>query len=457
MSRFKKDWPGVAAVAVVAAILGASLWPRRNQVPVQVSRVRREGLTSIVRATGQIIPISYVNMLGQGFGRVMAIFVHEGEVVRPGDLLLQVDPVQAASAVQADQATVAADRASLRAAQASIEAAQAQVSQQEAASEQAQFDWQHEERLFQVGVIARQAAESYRTSFADAQALLAAARAQVAVARGNETRAAGQLAQAEAVLLHDQDVLNKTTYRAPIAGTVTNIAARVGEDVIPGVPDSPGAYLMTISDLSDPIVRVRVDETDVPYLQPGQPAAIHIDAFPGRTFSGRVQQVGVQAIETVTGMATSQMIGASSAQQTTDYQADIAIHSPPQGLLPGMTVTAMIQTTHKKGVIAVPFQALVLRPKEEAGRTSLPKYMSASAVQMAATTPAPGQVAGEQGVFVVRSGRAVFTPVRTGVIGQDDVEVLSGVQPGEVIVVGGLSALAKLHSGMPVKVSQNPK
>lgn len=454
MSRSKKALPGVAAVTALVAILAASLWPHRNEVPVQVSRVQREDLTSTIRATGEVIPTSYVNVLGQGYGRVTGIFVHEGEFVHPGDLLLQVDPVQPASAVRADQAAVAADRASLQAAQAALAGARAQVSQDEATLEKAQFDWQHEEKLYQVGVISRHDAESYRATYAGAQALLAAARAQMAVASGNQTKAAGQLNQAEAILARDQDVLNKTTYRAPIAGTVTNITARVGGNVIPGVPESSGAYLMTISDLSDPIARVRVGENDIPDLQPGQPATIQIDAFPDKTFPGHVQQVGVQAIEAATGMATSQIVGSSSGQQATNYQVDVSIQNPPKELLPGMTVTSVIQTTHKRGIVAVPFQSLVLRPKDEAGRTSLPKFQPVATVQLAATAPAPGQQvnAGEQGVFVVRSGRAIFAPVQIGVIGEGDVEALSGVRPGEEIVVGDLNALQELHSGMAVRV-----
>lgn len=457
MRRQRKVWPGLAAVAVLAAILTASLWPRRGEVNVQVSRVRRQSLLSIVRATGEIIPTRYVNVLGQGYGRITEIYVHVGETVHPGDLLLQVDPVQAESAVRADEAAVASDRAALQAAQAALGAAEAQVGQQRAALEKARFDWEHEEKLYQVGVISRQSVESYRTTFAGAQATLRAASAQVAVARGNATKAAGQLSQAQAVLVHDQDVLRKTTYRAPISGTVTNIAVRIGENVIPGVPSTPGAYIMTISKLSDAVARVGVNEDSVTSLRVGQPVTMQIDAFPNRTFTGHVQQVGVQAIQAATGMATSQLTGGNTNQQVTDYQADIALANPPKGLLPGMTVTSVIRTTREKAVITVPFQALVQRPKDEAGRTSLSTIRPNAKVQMAATAPKPGQLVGkgETGVFVVRSGRAIFTPVRVGLIGENDVEALAGVHPGEEIVVGSLSALAKLHSGMPVRVTRN--
>lgn len=452
MSRLKKFVPA-AVVILIGVVLAASLWPGRGNVPVEVSRVQRKDLVSTVRATGEFIPTRYVNVLGQGYGRITEILVHEGESVRPGDLLMQVDPVQPAAAVRAQQATVASARSGLRVAESALQSAQARLVQQEAALEKADFDWQREQKLYEAGVISQKAAESYRTTLADAQASVAAARAQVVVARDEQTRAAGQLDQAQAVLVHDEDVLSKTTYRATMAGTVTNIAVRVGENVIPGVPQSAGAYLMTISDMSAAIAQVRVDQNDVAYLHRGQAANVSIGAYPGQTFSGHVEQVGVQAIEANSGMATSQTIGSSSGQQVTHYQVRISVSHPPKGLLPGMAVTSVIQTTNKKGVIAVPFQALVLRPKDEAGRTSLPATPPAATVQIAAR-PAPKdqQANGEQGVFVVRSGRAIFAPVKIGVLGESDVEALSGVQPGAEIVVGDFTALETLHSGRQVRV-----
>ena len=151
---------------------------------------------------------------------------------------------------------------------------------------------------------------------------------------------------------------------------VTNISVRVGEDVIPGVPESTGAYLMTISDMSDPLVQVRVDEYDILNLHNGQPVQLHLDAFPGRNFTGQIIAVGAQAVVTATGVATSQFSGGATTQQATDYKVDISLDDPPAGLRPGMTVTTVIETAHKKQVVAVPFQALVLRQKSEAGWTS---------------------------------------------------------------------------------------
>jgi HlyD family secretion protein len=460
MKPVRKILPGLGIALVLAGILTASLWPERGEVPVQVARVERRDLVATVRATGMVFPRSYSNVLGQGYGRVTEIKVHEGEQVQPGDVLLETDPVQATSTVRAEQAALAGAQASLRAAEAGVRGGQAAVAQRQADLAKAKFDWDRGRALYQAKVISRQSFENYRSAYDGAVAALAAARAELAEARAEESRANGNFAKIQATLAHAEDVLSKTVYRAPIPGTVTNISVRVGEDVIPGVPDSTGAYLMTISNMSDPLVQVRVDENDILNLRNGQSVEVHLDAFPGQTFGGHVVAVGTQAVITETGVTTSQMTGGTTGQQATDYKVDIALEHPPAGLRPGMTVTSVIETANKKQVVAVPFQALVLRPKSEAGRTSMPKVPEAGPVEISATPESQQAVkesAGVTGVFVVRSGRAIFSPVDIGVLGENAVEVRQGVKAGEEIIVGGYSALHLLHSGMTVKIVRRDK
>jgi HlyD family secretion protein len=458
MERSRKILPGLGIALALAVILTASLWPSRGEIEVQAQRVERRDLIATVRATGMVFPRRYTNVLGQGYGRVTGIMVHEGERVQPGDVLLETDSVQAASIVRAKQASLDAAQAALQAAEAGVRGAQAAVSQRQADLAKAKFDWEHGSALYKAEVISRQNFENYRSAYDGAVAALAAARAQLAEAQAEEARAKGRFANIQATLAHSEDVLSKTVYRAPIPGTVTNITARVGEDVIPGVPDSTGAYLMTISDMSDPLVQVRVDENDILNLRNGQPVEIRLDAFPGQTFAGSIIAVGTQAVVTETGVTTSQMTGGAS-QQATDYKVEIGLEQPPADLRPGMTVTSVIETASKKQVVAIPFQALVLRPKSEAGRTSIPTVPEAAPVQISAQPESPEAAkksAGATGVFVVRSGRAIFTPVDIGVLGEDAVEVRQGLKPGEEIVVGGYTALHVLHSGMRVKIVKSP-
>jgi len=455
MKPTRKILPGLGIAVALAGILTASLWPHRGDIPVEVQSVERHDLVATVRATGMIFPRRYTNVLGQGFGRVTEILVHEGEKVQPGDVLLKVDAVRTAATVHAEQAALSGSQASLRAARAAVEGAQASVRQSEADLAKARFDWDRGRKLYQAKVISRRDLESYRSAYDGAVAALAAARARLVEARAEQARASGRFATLQGTLAHAEDVLSKTTYRAPIPGMVTNISVRVGEDVIPGVPESTGAYLMTISDMSDPLVQVRVDENDILNLHNGQPVQLHLDAFPGRNFTGQIIAVGAQAVVTATGVATSQFSGGATTQQATDYKVGISLDDPPAGLRPGMTVTTVIETANKKQVVAVPFQALVLRPKSEAGRTSVLKVPEAAPVEIAVPNGPPNAApkpSGVTGVFVVRARRAIFTPVEIGILGENDVEIGKGVKPGETIVVGGYTALHVLHSGLEVKI-----
>jgi HlyD family secretion protein len=455
MTRVRKILPGVGIGLLLAGILVASLWPQRGQLPVEVARVERRNLVATVRATGQIVPRVYTNVLGQNFGQIKQILVHEGQYVRAGHVLLKVHSVQAAAAVREEQASLASAKAGLQAAKAALRGAQASVAEHEADIRTASFNWEQGQKLYQAQLISRQDFESYRSAYENARAALDNARDQVLSARDQIAQAARQIEQIEATLVHTSDVLRQMTYRAPISGTVTNIAVRVGENVIQGVPEANGAYLMTISDLSNLIAQVGVDENDITLLHRGQPVTVRIDAFPGQEFAGQVTRVGAQAILTATGTATSQVVGGGSAQQATEYKVNISLGQLPPGLRPGMTVNTVIQTANRKNVIGVPFQALVLRPASEAGQTSIRRTRPDEPVQIAVDTQKQkAKPAGVIGVFVVRSGRAIFTPVKIGVLGENYVEAREGLRPGEPIVVGGYTALRELHSGMAVRIIQ---
>lgn len=451
--RVRKILPGVGIGLLLAGILLASLWPQRGQLPVEVARVERRNLVATVRATGQTVPRVYTNVLGQDFGRITQILVHEGQYVRTGQVLLKVDSVQAAADVRAEQASLASAKAGLRAARAALRGAQAAVAEREADIRTATFNWKQGQKLYQAKLISRQDFESYRAAYDSTRAALDNARYQVRSAREQIARTARQIEQIEATLVRTTDVLRKTTYRAPISGTVTNIAVRVGENVIQGVPEASGAYLMTISDLSNMMAQVGVDENDITLLHRGQPVTVRIDAYPGQEFAGKVTRVGAQAILSATGTATSQVVGGGSAQQATEYKVNISLDRLPPGLLPGMTVSTVIQTANRKNVVCVPFQALVLRPASEAGQTSIHQTQPAEPVQISVNVQKQkAKPAGVIGVFVVRSGRAIFTPVKIGVLGENYVEARKGLRPGEPIVVGGYTALHELHSGMAVRI-----
>ncbi len=459
MTRRRKILLFVGASVLVVAGVGVGVYQaRKGIVPVQSGTVVRKNLTSTVSATGEIRPKNYTNVLAENFGKITEILVHEGQQVQRGDVLLRVEDIQPAANVRAQQAAIDAAQATLRAAEASFRASQATVAQQQANLDNAAFNWRQGQQLYESNLISRQQYESDKATYDGARASLAAARAQLAQARAQQSAARDNLHQQQAVLVGTEDILRKTTYRAPISGMVTYIAVRVGENVVPGIQNAEGAYLMTISDMSVVTAEVRVDETDILSVQDGQPSTIQIDALPDRTFRGKVTQVGTQAIIRSTGLATTQTT--TGTAQAKDFKVIITLEHPPSDLRPGLTVTAKIETAHRSNVLAIPIQALVVR-----GRKQLEQEAAAAAKQgfeavaMAASKTSDGKVPDSdnvQGVFVIRNQRAVFVPVETGIMGLTDIEVTKGLKAGDQIVVGSYQTLRTLKAGDRVRVEKTP-
>jgi HlyD family secretion protein len=455
MTRGKKITWFVAFLALVAIAVGVAVYEvRKGIVSVQAAPVVRKDLTSLVSATGEIRPKNYTNVLAEGFGKITDILVHEGELVHRGDVLLRVESIQPAANVRAQQATVDAAQAAQRAAAASFRAAEAVVAQRQADLGNASFNWKQSQQLFEAGLISRQSYESSKATYDSAVAALAAAQAQLSQARAQQSQAGDNLHQAQAVLVGTQDILRKTTYRAPIDGLVTYIAVRVGENVVPGIQNAQGAYLMTISDMSVVTAEVLVDETDIINVRDGQSAQIQMDAFPDRSFVGHVTEVGTQAIIRSTGLATTQTTTGNA--EAKDFKVIVTLDHPPSDLRPGLTVTANIQTAHASGVLTIPIQALVTRSRQDLkGQPGTAGGVEAAALadQSSAGTSDSTDV---QGVFVIRNGRAVFVPVQTGIMGVTDIAVIQGLKEGDQIVVGSYQTLRTLRSGTKVQVQKAP-
>jgi HlyD family secretion protein len=458
MTKGKKIGLLVGSVVVLAIAGAITVYHvRKGIVAVQAAPVVRKGLTSLVSATGEIRPKTYTNVLAEGFGKITDILVHEGEWVHRGDILMRVESIQPAADVRAQQAAISAAQAGLRAAEANFQASQAVVQQRQADLGKARFDWRQSQQLFESELISRQEYEATKATYDAAKAALGAARAQLSQARAQQSQARDSIHQAQAVLTRNEDVLRKTTYRAPISGMVTYIAVRVGENVVPGIQNAQGAYLMTISDMSVVTAEVRVDETDIISVKDGQKAQIQIDALPDRNFTGHVTEVGTQAIIRSSGLATTQTTAGTS--EAKDFKVVVTLNHPPSDLRPGLTVTAKIQTAHKSNVLAIPIQALVVRSREQLKQDAEKAAKHGfEAVALAATKKQEaGQDSEEvQGVFMVRKGRAVFVPVETGIMGLTDIEVTKGLKQGDQIIVGSYKTLRTLHAGAEVRVQKAP-
>jgi HlyD family secretion protein len=459
MTMGKKLLIGGVAVVVLVGIVWASVYQaNKDVVTVQTGTAKRQDLTSIVTASGEIRPLTYSNILGEGIGKITGIVVKEGDHVRKGDVLMRLESIQPAADVQAQEAGILSADSAAQASDAALKSAQATLVQRKADLEKAKFDWERGQNLYKEQLISKQEFDSSKAAYDSAVAAVDAAEAQMAQQKAMSEGAKSTLQQGRAVLLHQKDVLRKTTYTAPIDGIVTYIAVRVGENVVPGIQNATGSYLMTISDMSVVTSEVKVDETDIVNLRNGQDVDVKIDAMPGKVFPGHVTEVGDQAILRSSGLATTQTT--ANTQEARDFKVVVTLDHPPDNLRPGLSVTATIKTASKKNVLTIPIQALAMRSKkalEEAAKGSKDE----SSVTLAASksdSPSGDKAADKsdiQGVFVLRGKKADFVAVQTGISGVTDIEVTDGLKDNDQIVTGSYKALRTLKPGATVKVDNS--
>src|SRR5271154_1792069 len=457
MKTWKKVLIGVVVAGVLIGIVVFSVnQANKGVVTVQTAKVATsDDLVSLVTASGEIKPTTYTNVTAQGFGRITEILVKEGDHIKRGDRLLLQENVQASADVQAQSAAIHSAESGVQAADASFKAAQADLVSQQANMEKAKLDWERGQGLFKDGLIPKQDFDQRKSTYDGAVAAVDSAREKVHSLKAQLDQTRSQVNQNEAMLVRTKDVLSKTTYTSPINGIVSYLPERVGDYVVPGIQNSNGSFLMTLSDMSIVTAEVKVDETDIVNVKLGQDADVTIDAVPGKIFKGRVTEIGSQAVLRSSGLATTQTT--TSNQEAKDFKVVVTLESPPDNLRPGLSTTAKIKTAEKKSVIAIPIQALAVRTRkdlEEAAKNSKPK----SGVTLAAPPPAaPGDPKKDeiQGVFVVNGKKAIFRPVDTGISGVTDIEITKGLQQGDEIVVGSYKALRTLKPQSSVKVDNS--
>ncbi|HTV57245.1 MAG TPA: efflux RND transporter periplasmic adaptor subunit [Verrucomicrobiae bacterium] len=457
MKTWKKVTIGIlAAVGLLVIVLVSVYQANKGVVTVQSGSVVRENLTSLVTASGEIRPKTYTNVLGEGFGKITEIVVKEGDHVKKGDVLLKLESVQPGADVRAQEASVAAAQAGVQVAEANYQSALATQAERQADLEKAKFDWGRSQKLFAQQLISRQDYDASKATYDGAVAALNASRAQVASTRAARDQSHETMAQNQAVLAHQEDVLRKTTYRAPIDGIVSYIAVRVGENVVPGIQNSEGSFLMTISDMSVVTSEVKVDETDITNVHEGQSADVSIDALPGKIFKGIVTEVGDLAILRSSGEAATTQTTANT-QEARDFKVVVTLVNPPASLRPGLSSTAKIQTAHKNAVLTVPIQALAVRSQKDIDAAKQGSKNSSVTLAAARTPDASGDAKNPDitGVFVIRDHRAVFVPVTTGIMGVSDIEVSSGLKEGDQIVTGSYKALRSLRPDARVKIDNS--
>jgi HlyD family secretion protein len=449
MSTWKKAVIGIGILVILTAVVGFTVQQsRKNVATVQTGAVKRQDLASVVTASGEIKPKTYVNIGANGYGKITKLFVKEGDRVKQGQMLAQLENVQSAADVAAGKAQLEAARTDAVAAEAGYNTAVADVNRAKSDAERAKLDYDRAEGLFKEQLIAKQDYDAKKAAWDSAAAGLVQARARVAQSLAQQQSAVKRVAQMHAGLTRASDVLSKTSYDAPFDGLITNLPVREGETVVMGIQNSPGSTLMTLSDMSVITAEVRVDETDIVNVKPGNVAEITIDAIPKKTFKGIVTEVGDIAMLRSTGLATSQTTGGS--QEAKDFKVVVTVQDAPENLRPGMSCTAKMTTATRSNALVVPIQALTIRQRKDLQ----PDSKKNGSVQAAA--PADPKAKEEiQGVFVIRNRKAEFVQVETGITGTTDIEVLNGLKQGDEIVTGSYKVLRSLKNGASVKIDNS--
>ena len=416
MRRSVKWGIGLSVVGVIAVISIVNAARSESGVEVRIEDVQSRDLVSVVNASGWIRPNRKVDVQSDIMGRITRMHVKEGQLVKRGDTLLQIDPTQSRAAVER--------------ARGALSEAQARAAQTNANYVQAQRNADRMRQLASVdsGLVSRQDLEEAETQELVQKELYDASQFGVAQARASLNEAI--------------DRLGKTVLQAPMDGTITRLQVEEGETAIVGTMNNSGSLLLTVSDLSVMEAVIRVDETDVPDIELGDSAEIKVDAFQRQTFRGVVTEISHSSVRPPESITAGTGAGGG---QAVDFEVVIRLENPPSSLRPDLSATADVITDRRTNAISIPIIALTVRDRGEV--EALPQEDPEASVA-AASAAGSNDV---EGVFVVRDGIARFVPVTVGIAGREHFEIVAGLEVGDSVVAGPYEAIRSLMDGQAVR------
>ena len=402
--KSKKLWIIAGAVLLVLILVISNIARGSKKLAIQSAKVKKGEIISTVSAPGNVKAETEVQISAYVMGKITRLPVKEGDKVREGQILVQIDPANYAAQVKQ--------------AKASLVLAQANLAQTE-------LIYKRKQELFAAGLISQEENEATTTQY-------------------NLDRA--RLTQAEASLEQAQDTYAKTTITSPINGIVVQLNVEVGEVVVTGTMNNAGSVIMTVADLSQMEVEAQVDESDVKDIKLGQEAQVEVDAVLGKTFKGVVSEVGNAAISSSSSSTSNASVNYTIKTRITDKSSDFKS---------GMSANVEITTSHKSEILLIPIQSVVMRRVEAERQQAEPKKGRAAKGSVSTEdSSAEGKKAKEKEqevVYVIEKGRAVITPVKTGVSDQDNIEVISGLTEGQEVIKGPFSVLRNLKHDDKVK------
>ena len=437
----KKLIVGALIVVLGGALVAANVYFKREKgVEVQVEKIKKHDLESIVSASGKIQARTTVNISAQSMGRVTRLAVEEGDRVKEGQFLLEIDPRQLRTQVERGEAGLSAQRTAVSQARVQLESAKSSL-------KLAQDTYKRQQDLWKEQLTTKQDLDRAENDVKLRERDVEAREASI-------TMEATRVRQTTADLDNARYNLGQVSIDSPIDGIVTRRNIELGENVMIGTMNNAGTVLLTIADMSIIEAELEVDETDVPNLQLGQSAKVTIDAIPDKTFTAKVTEIGNSPIQAT----------AAAATRATNFKVVVTLVDEIPEVRPGFTCTADITTATRKGVVAIPIQATTVRelvydekgnvvkePEADKKKTQRPGAAAAAELK-------PGQTKKEaEGVFVIKDGKALFLPVKTGIAGEKFLEVLSGIKDGDEVIVGPFNSVRDMKDGDAVKLQAAAK
>jgi HlyD family secretion protein len=412
----------VGAVVLAVLILLNVRSHRGSKREVEVSEVVRRKVEKIITSSGAIQPKRQVNVGASAIGKVTKVAVQEGDYVREGDFLLEIDPTTYRSAY--DQA------------EAGVRGAEAALDLELANQGKAKYDHERALELGKQEFVSEDELRNARLAVETADARVKAARESLLQQRANLSRVKHELAE--------------VYINAEMSGIITALNVEEGESAIMGTMNNPGTVLLTIADLSEMEAEVLVDETEVVFAKAGQRASVTLDAFPDTSFAGVVTEVGNSAIRSQLGLG----------QESVDFKVVVAIRDSIPTMRPGLTASVDITVAEAESVLTIPIQCLTVRDRSvlEGRRGSGGKQAEGGGETEANKEEREDADASKdgrkdvEGVFVVEDGKARFRAVEVGITGEKFFQVTSGLEEGARVVSGPFDAITDLRDGDPVKI-----
>ena len=436
MSRTKTSIVAVLIIVTGGGLYFGNRYFRNSEIPeVDAEPILRRNLQALVSASGTIQPQLTVDISANVMGRVTQLSINEGDRVRAGQFLLQIDPESLQSAVERGEA-------SLEASSSAQEQAKVAVTTALVSLELARDNLERQRELWDLRLVSR---EIFDQSLSEVQL-----RETELEAREVDVSTAGQRVNQERATLNSARYdLSELTLVSPIDGIVTRRNIEEGETVVVGTMNNPGTVLLTIADFGILEAELEVDETDIPDVRLGQLAEIEIDALPNRIYRGRVTEIGNSPIQDST----------QNASQATNFKVIVTLDEDVPDVRPGFTCTADITTAERMDAVSVPIQATTIREVtvDSQGQivraTPSDEPSGVTPTVSAATLTAPIGVTQEiEGVFLFRDDTVQFTPVVIGIAGERYFETLAGLREGDMVVTGPFNVVRTLDDGSTVRL-----